>query len=136
MKPLHVNRVTVRRGRLVCDVEVADPRWRFTTPELAERTLQTFPSLAHHACVNERGRTFSAVIAHTPLPHLLEHLVIDIQVRASGDPRAAFAGTTCWTDEPAGRARVEVEFADDLDALGALCAAADFISDAVVECGA
>lgn len=134
MGPLHVSRVTVRRGRLVCDVEVADLHWRFTTPELAEKVLRAFPSLAHHTCVNDRGRTFFAVIACTPLPHLLEHLVIDFQVRESKDPRASFAGTTCWIDKPAGHARVEVEFTDDLDALSALCAATDFINGAVVEC--
>ena len=77
----------------------------------------------------------------TPLPHLLEHLVVDLQVRAeSGQwftlPGAAaeappsmwraqrsdrpIVGTSEWLDEAAGTARIDVSFADDLVALRAM----------------
>ena len=104
------------------------------------RVLAVVPTLAQHACVNERGTVFAAVMDCTPLPHLLEHLVVDLQVRAeSGQwftlPGAAaeappsmvgathdrpIVGTSEWLDEVAGIARIDVSFADDLVALRAV----------------
>lgn len=88
----------------------------------------------------ERGTTFAAVMDCTPLPHLLEHLVVDLQVRAesgqwftlpgaapSVSPHVAgtthdrpIVGTSEWLDEAAGIARIDVSFADDLVALRAM----------------
>lgn len=137
--PIRVERVEVRRGHLVCRVAFgAAPR--VTSPQLMSRALAVVPTLAQHACVNERGTTFAAVMDCTPLPHLLEHLVVDLQVRAeSGQwftlpgsaaeapPSMAGAthdrpivGTSEWLDEAAGIARIDVSFADDLVALRAM----------------
>ena len=80
--PIRVERVEVRRGHLVCRVAFgAAPR--VTSPQLMSRVLAVVPTLAQHACVNERGTTFAAVMDCTPLPHLLEHLVIDLQTQAA-----------------------------------------------------
>ena len=79
--PIRVKRMEVRRGHLVYRVAFgAAPR--VTSPRLMSRVLAVVPTLAQHACVNERGATFAAVMDCTPLPHLLEHLVVDLQVRA------------------------------------------------------
>ena len=81
--PVRVERMEVRRGHLVCRVAFgAAPR--VTSPQLMSRVLAVVPTLAQHACVNERGTTFAAVMDCTPLPHLLEHLVVDLQVRNRG----------------------------------------------------
>lgn len=137
--PIRVKRMEVRRGHLVYRVAFgAAPR--VTSPRLMSRVLAVVPTLAQHACVNERGATFAAVMDCTPLPHLLEHLVVDLQVRAeSGQwftlPGAAaeappsmagathdhpIVGTSEWLDEAAGIARIDVSFADDLVALRAM----------------
>lgn len=140
-EPLSIERMTVRAGRMACDVALAPGAPRFTTPAMAARVRQAFPSLPRHACVNDEGDTFGAVMDHTPLPHLLEHLVIDAQVRAAAQAardasapacKAVFVGTTEWTDEFAGKARVEVSFTDDLVALRAFRDAARFLNHAVV----
>lgn len=136
---IRVERMEVRRGHLVCRVAFgAAPR--VTSSQLMSCVLAVVPTLAQHACINERGTTFAAVMDCTPLPHLLEHLVVDLQVRAeSGQwftlPGAAaetppsMAGVTCerpivgtseWLDEAAGVARIDVSFADDLVALRAM----------------
>ena len=70
----------VHRGHLVCLVSFADAP-RVTSASLMRRVLPAFPMLPQHACVNERGAMFAAVMDCTPLPHLLEHLVVDLQVR-------------------------------------------------------
>ena len=136
---VRVTRMEVHRGHLVCLVSFAGAP-RVTSASLMRRVLPAFPMLPQHACVNERGTTFAAVMDCTPLPHLLEHLGVDLQVRAeSGQwftlPGAApsvsphvtgtthdrpIVGTSEWLDEAAGIARIDVSFADDLVALRAM----------------
>ncbi len=133
--PLHIESLTVRRDRIVCSVVVDAPN-RNTTEAFAKKLLQKFPSLAHHACVNNVGDTFGCVIAHTSLAHVLEHLVIDLQVReAHASPHARYVGTTVCTNKMAGQYRVEVSFTDDLVALRAFRVASEEINSLVLECG-
>ena len=137
MDVLRIERMTVRTDRVVADVRVApDARW--STPAVAARVRQAFPLVVRHACVNDADDTFDAVLDSTPLPHVLEHLVIDLQTCAAAQAAAAppddfaFVGTSEWTDEEQGRARVEVNFTDDLVALRAFREATQFLNDAVV----
>ncbi len=136
MDVLRIERMTVRTDRVVADVRVApDARW--STPAVAARVRQAFPLVVRHACVNDAGKA-NAVLDSTPLPHVLEHLVIDLQTCAAAQAAAAppddfaFVGTSEWTDEAQGRARVEVNFTDDLVALRAFREATQFLNDAVV----
>ena len=146
--PIRVERLEVRRGHLVCQVAFGNAP-RVTSPQLMSRVLAVVPTLAQHACVNERGTVFAAVMDCTPLPHLLEHLVVDLQVRAeSGQwltlpgvaaeapPHVSGAtsdhpivGTSEWLDEAAGIARIDVSFADDLVALRAMRDSVAFLNE-------
>lgn len=130
--PLFAERLTVRADRLVCEVVLAPGAPRLTTPQLMERVRAAHPHIARHACVNDEGDTFAAVMDHTSLPHLLEHLVIDVQTQACANEDAVFVGTTEWADERAGRARIEVSFIDDLVALRAFRDAIAFLNAEVV----
>lgn len=131
---VRVERIEVHRGHLICRASFPDAP-RTTSPQLMRRVLAAFPSLPRHACVNELGTSFGAVMDCTPLPHLLEHLVIDLQVRAqagsgaaAGAADAPLVGTSEWVDERAGVARIDVSFADDLVALRALRDAVAFLN--------
>ncbi len=117
----------------MCDV-VVDPRApRLTNPLLAARICATFPDLPRHACVNDEGDTFAAVMGHTSLPHMLEHLVVDLQSQAEPlDSEMVFVGTTEWADSFSGRARIEVNFTDDMVALRCFRDAVAFLNEAVV----
>lgn len=133
MDVLSVERVTVKRARLSLLVRVCPHAPRYTTPQIAEWLRGVRPTLVHHACVNDRGPTFGAVISHTSVPHVLEHLIIDNQVRdARSLTDATFVGTTEWLDEAAGLARVEVNFADDLVALQAMHDALSLLNGGMV----
>ena len=147
-QPVRITRLEVRRGRLTCIVEFAPKVPRFTSKALIDKVLPAFPSLPRHACVNGSGRTFGDVIECTPVPHLLEHMVVDLQVREMasatlGVPAppapadAPIVGTSEWIDETAGLARIDASFADDQvalralrDAVAALNAALDGVSRA------
>ncbi len=125
----------VGAGRIGCDVALAAQAPRTTSPQIAARVCASFPNLPRHACVNGAGDTFGAVMEATSLPHLLEHLVIDLQTQAAppdASPDTAYVGITRWTDENAGRAHIEVSFTDDLVALRAFRDAARFLNEAVV----
>ena len=89
-QPIRITRLEVRRGHLTCAVEFAPEVPRFTSKALIDKVLPAFPSLPRHACVNGSGRTFGDVIERTPMYHLLEHMVVDLQVRkmASAPPGA------------------------------------------------
>lgn len=137
MDALSVERFVVGDGRIGCDVALAPHAPRTTTPALAAHVRAVFPDLPSHACVNGVGDTFGVVMEATPLPHMLEHLVIDLQTRAApagSRPDVAYVGVTRWTDESAGRAHIEVSFTDDLVALRAFRDAARFLNAAVVTC--
>lgn len=118
MDAVRVTDIRVRPDRLVLTVQCA-PGVRATTPALAKALVAAAPTLPAHACVNECGPTFGAVLGRTSVPHVLEHLIIDAQARAVGEG-ATFVGTTTWLDEAAGTARVEVSYTDDLMALAAV----------------
>ena len=126
-------RVTVERIRVAHDRVMALLRMRdavhvLTTPKMARCACQAFPDLPHHACVNGHGPTFAAVMDHTPVPHLVEHLVVDMQVRACGNPDLIFTGATRWEDRAQGLARVEVSYEDDLVAIQAFRDAVAFVN--------
>ena len=135
MRADRVVALVVGAGRIGCDVTLTAHAPRTTDPVLAARVRASFPDLPRHACVNGAGDTFGAVMEATSLPHLLEHLVIDLQTQAAppdASPDTAYVGITRWTDENAGRAHIEVSFTDDLVALRAFRDATRFLNEAVV----
>ena len=132
--PIQVHTITVRTGRLVCDIEIHDVKYRYTTPRLSAFANGQYPDLPHHACVNDLGNTFGYVMEKTSVAHLLEHVTISEQVRNQTSGSATFVGTTEWIDEMAGLARIEVGFKDDLVALRAFNEATRFLNMAVLTC--
>jgi hypothetical protein len=128
-----ITHIQVRSDRVACDVRI-DPRYAMTTTALAKHAVAAHPDLPRHACVNSEGSSFGAVMDHTPLSHLLEHLVIDILTNTTSDPEAVFVGTSEWTDKQHGIARVEVSYRDDLETLSAFNEAVRFINGEVIRC--
>lgn len=127
---LVLERIAVRADRISVLVRLAPGAPRRTDAVLAARVVAAFPDLPRHACVNDRGSTFSSVMNDTPLPHLLEHLVISLMLRDDATPaHAVHVGTTEWLNEAEGLARVEVTYTDDLVALRALRDATAFLND-------
>lgn len=131
---IQLRSITVKPGRIVCELAIPDARVRYTTPELVAFVLESYPDLPHHACVNAVGPNFAAVMNDTSMAHLLEHLVISLQTRQAAQLDTHFVGTTEWLDEEHGLARIELSFVDDLDALRAFNEATRFLNIAVISC--
>lgn len=132
--PIRIAAITVKTGRIECEVAIPDERFRRTTPRLAAFMADRYPDLPHHACVNGRGKTFGSVFEHTSTAHMLEHVIISEQARSDAEAHAPFVGTTEWIDEIAGLARVQVSFRDDLEVLRALTEALRILNIAVLTC--
>ncbi len=126
--PITLERLSISPGKLTAWVRLR-PDARYTNPHLAHRVTADFPQLPLHACVNPHGPTFASVLEHTSLAHLLEHLIIDVQVAHTPDETAAtFAGHTTWVSEADGLARITVSFRDDACALRALQEALQYVN--------
>lgn len=66
-------------------------------PSLMELLLQQYPTLPQHACksgTSTKQESFGDHIAGALLPHVVEHICIDILVTEC--PGQAFAGNTSW----------------------------------------
>jgi hypothetical protein len=73
--------------------------------KLAAAILALHPTLAQHACKQQGFGRFGDKLSGTTLPHLVEHLAIDLLVNATHHPHA---GTTTWLDREQGLMRVRV----------------------------
>ena len=129
--------MTVYGSRIEGQLRFAPDAPRTSSPRLIEQLVRTFPHIGDHACVNECGDRFADVMEHTSLAHVLEHMVIDLQVQAArrtsqnSQHEAAFVGTTEWIDKNAGLACVRVSFKDDLVALAAFRQAIELLNNLV-----
>ncbi len=141
---LSVQHITVRDGRLDLLVEV--PLSALQVDEaVAGRITGLLPNITKHICVNDNGERFGDELVGTELPHLFEHVVIEIQGQAyatvsdAAQP-PAFSGHTSWAAELAdtraqgiARMRTTVTFQNDLVALAAVQEAVGLIDWACSE---
>lgn len=102
--PLTLDSATVYPDRIELVVDIAHSRFAFSSKPLIAALLHTHPYLLEHACKNERGKTFAAVAETTSTPHVLEHLIIDNQIRVCAqvpspqNNEGILVGTTQWDE--------------------------------------
>lgn len=133
MGPLKITHVRVRKGAIDFDVRTQLP-FLHVTEEQAARILWLMPNLANHVCVNDtEGESLGPELVGTELPHLFEHIIIELQGKAASGS-AVFTGHTSWLDEldetgPDGYAlmRTTVTFRNDFVALTAAGQALEII---------
>jgi hypothetical protein len=131
--PLSVERVTVGEKSVEIVVRASSERGFRTRayPQAVEIVLSTLPGLARHRCECGSAHGIEAELRDTELPHLLEHVILELMV-LSGSPRT-LAGRTTWDFKRDGRGvfNVSIEYDDDLVALGAVRTGTDVVSAAV-----
>jgi hypothetical protein len=119
---MKVHAVTVCPDRVdvVVGVDETGTMRTSSVPGLAERALRVLPTLEMHWCDNPSGRPFAEEIADTEVPHLFEHVIMEIMA-LSGSPRT-LKGKTRWDFKRDGKGvfRVSVEYDDDLVCLGSI----------------
>ncbi|MCD8199820.1 MAG: hypothetical protein LUD25_02530 [Coriobacteriaceae bacterium] len=144
---LSVQHITVRNGGLDLLVEVPLSSL-YVDEAVAGRVTGLLPNITKHICVNDNGERFGDELVGTELPHLLEHVIIEIQGQAyaaaddgsDGAQAPAFSGHTSWAAELAdtraqgiAQMRTTVTFHNDLVALAAVQEAVGLIDWACSE---
>ena len=119
---MQVHSVTVCSDRVDVVVRVDGMNEMRTSldAEVADRALGVLPGLASHRCSTSRERAFAEELRDTEIPHLFEHVVLELMAEA-GSPRD-LKGETAWDFRRDGHGvfRVSVEYDDDLVCLGAI----------------
>jgi hypothetical protein len=103
-------------------VEMPDPD-RCTTesaPHLPRSLFRLFPHLAHHRCHNGNGYTFRREAKATEVPHLLEHLIIELQAQAQHHEQIKGETQWNWRVDPRGTFHVIVEYENEQLVLAAI----------------
>lgn len=120
MKVVEILFYNSNRVKLV--VEMDDPN-RYTTkhaPHIPKLLFKLFPHLENHRCENDNGFTFKRECQSTEIPHLFEHLIIELQgtVQRAG----TLKGETQWNwrVDPKGRFHVYVDYDNEVLVLGAI----------------
>ena len=109
-------------NRVKLVVEMPDPNCYSTkhAPHIPKLLFKLFPHLSRHRCDNDKGLSFRQECRSTEIPHLFEHLIIELQgqVLQSG----TLKGETQWNwrVDPKGRFHVYVEYSNEMLVLGAI----------------
>ena len=108
--------------RIRLTVEMPDPDRFYTSqvPHLPQMLFQLYPSLARHKCENGRGYTFRRECRATEIPHLFEHLIIELQGQAQPTYRLRGETEWNWHVDPRGRFYVYVDYENELLAVAAI----------------
>jgi len=103
-------------------VEMPDPS-RCTTdmvPHLPRSLFRLFPHLAQHKCHNDGGYSFRRESMATEIPHLLEHLIIELQTQAQRHEILKGETQWNWRVDPRGTFHVHVEYENEQLVLAAI----------------
>lgn len=120
----NILKVTVGPKKLTARVLV-NPGMPLMTSEDVEATARVYylaPAIADHLCLGDAGSKFQDCMGHTELPHLLEHLTVEI-MNETGLSDAISTGRTRNIMGDDRLFDVEVSCPDDALAIGALSSA-------------
>lgn len=103
-------------------VEMPDPDRYLTSqvPHMPRALFRVLPSMATHTCHNDDGVPFRKECQRTEIPHLFEHLVLELQSQAQ--PATVLRGDTEWNwrETPRGFFTVSVDYDNELLVIGAV----------------
>ena len=91
-------------------------------PHIPRILFKLLPQIASQQCHNDEGHSFRREAQSTEIPHLFEHLIMEIQDQVRHGIGIPFRGETRWnwTVDPRGKFHVTVEYDHEMVALGAI----------------
>ena len=109
-------------NRVKLVVEMPDPSCYSTkhAPHIPQLLFKLFPHLARHRCDNDNGFTFRRECKSTEIPHLFEHLIIELQGQAQRSGILKGETQWNWRVDPKGRFHVYVDYENETLVLGAI----------------
>ncbi len=110
------------RVKMVVEMPETGTYTTHDSPRIPRMLFKLFPHLAAQRCHNDGEYSFRREAQATEIPHLFEHLILEIQNQVRRGIGAPFAGETQWnwTVDPRGRFYVTVDYENELVALGAI----------------
>ena len=126
---IEIRRITITDDKLTARV-LLSPNAPIMTSEDVEGTARVYymaPGICEHMCLGDAGTTFQACMGHTELPHLLEHVAVEIMNQTGLAGRIA-CGRTRNVPGDDRLFDVELSCPDDVLTVGALSSAI-FIMD-------
>jgi hypothetical protein len=110
------------RAKLVVEIPDSEAYSTVEAPRIPRILFKLFPHMATQRCYNDSGYSFRREAQATEIPHLFEHLIIEIQDQVRRGMGTPFAGETQWnwTVDPRGRFYVTVDYDNEIVALGAI----------------
>lgn len=113
-----------RKVRLVVEIPDTESYLTSHAPNMPRILFRMFPYLAAQRCFNEKGHSFRREALSTEIPHLFEHLLLEIQkqVRIGSTGEGPITGDTQWNwrVDPRGRFHVTVSYDNEIVALAAI----------------
>lgn len=123
MKVVEILFCDSKRVKLVVEMPNPDCYSTKDAPHIPKLLFKLFPHLARHRCENYNGYTFRKECQCTEIPHLLEHLIIELQGQILRSGTLKGETQWDWRVDPKGRFHVYVEYQNEMLVLGAIRAA-------------
>lgn len=122
MKVTEISFLSTCRVRLVVEIADLEPLTTMGDARIPRILFKLFPRLATQQCHNDGGYSFRHEAGATEIPHVFEHLILEIQDQVRRGSGASLAGETQWnwTEDPCGRFYVTVDYDNEVVALGAI----------------
>ena len=107
---------------LIVEMPDTDPFTTEDRPHIPRILFKLLPQMAAQHCFNDEGYSFGREAQATEIPHLFEHLIMEIQNQVRRGVGAPLSGETRWnwTVDPRGRFYVTVGYDHEVVALGAI----------------
>ncbi|MBC8136211.1 MAG: hypothetical protein H8F28_10020 [Fibrella sp.] len=129
---MRIHQITVLRSerRIKMTVEMPDPDRYLTSqvPHLPRALFRVLPSMATHTCHNDDGVPFRKECQRTEIPHLFEHLVLELQSQAQAVEVLRGDTEWNWRETPRGFFTVTVDYDNELLVIGAIKLAEQMIA--------
>lgn len=114
-----------RKVRLVVEIPETESYLTSHAPSMPRILFRMFPYLAAQRCFNDKGHSFRREALSTEIPHLFEHLLLEIQKQArigGSKGEGPITGDTQWnwSVDPRGRFHVTVSYDNEIVALAAI----------------
>ncbi len=110
------------RATLVVEIPETEAFTTTDRPHIPRIVFKLLPQMASQRCLNDDGQSFRREALSTEIPHLFEHMIMEIQEQVRRGIGAPLKGETLWnwTRDPRGRFHVTVDYENEMVVLGAI----------------
>ena len=110
------------RATLVVEIPETEAFTTTNRPHIPRIVFKLLPKMASQRCFNDGGYSFRREAQSTEIPHLFEHMIMEIQDQVRRGVGGPLRGETVWnwTIDPRGRFHVTVDYENEMVVLGAI----------------